>query len=185
MLTTSVISVGMWIEDPGSLSSGNSRLLMFFVGLVAFAMVIQAAVVIAFAIGAMRSQKRLQAIAEEVRNKVVPVFDSAEALFHDTAPKLRVITDNMLETSHIVRAKAMEFDATLTDVNLKTRAQVSRVDSMMSTALSRTAALAETIHEGVRVPIKQVAGIVTGFKVGLNVLLSKAKDFGGYRPPDA
>jgi hypothetical protein len=176
--------VGIWKDDPGALSSGNSRLLMFFVALVAVAMVIQAIAVVAFALGALKSQKRIAAIAEEIRSKAVPVMDSAEALFHDTVPKLKVITENLLETSHIVRAKAQEFDATLTDVNLKTRAQVGRLDSMVSTTLARTAAIADTIHEGIRVPVKQVAGIVAGLRAGLDVLVSKARGFGGYRGPD-
>jgi hypothetical protein len=175
---------GMWIDDPGALSSGNSRLLMFFVGLVAFAMVVQAIVVVVFAMGALKSQKRIAAIAEEIRSRALPVIDSAEALFHDTVPKINVITDNLLETSHIVRAKAQEFDATLSDVNRKTRAQVGRLDSMVTTTLTRTAAIADTIHEGIRVPVKQIAGIVAGLKVGLDVLMSKAKGFGGYRGPD-
>jgi hypothetical protein len=177
-------ALGMWMDDPGALSSGNSRLLMFFVAMVAVAMVIQAVAVVAFAVGALKSQKRIAAIAEEIRSRALPVIDTAEGIFHDTVPKLQVIADNLLETSHIVRAKAQEFDATLTDVNRRTRAQVSRMDGMVSTTLSRTAAIAETIHEGIRVPVKQIAGIVAGFKVGLDVLMNKAKGFGGYRPPD-
>ncbi|MEO6802742.1 MAG: hypothetical protein ABI197_05795 [Granulicella sp.] len=179
-----LITAAMWMDDPGALSSGNSRLLMFFVAMVAVAMVVQAIVVVVFAIGAMKSQKRLAAIAEEIRSKAVPVFDSAEALFKDTAPKFKVITDNLVETSHIVRAKAMEFDATLTDVNLKTRAQVGRLDSMVSTTLARTAAIADTIHQGIRVPVKQVAGLVAGLRAGLDVLVNRARGFGGYRGPD-
>jgi methyl-accepting chemotaxis protein len=174
----------MWMDDPGALSSGNSRLLMFFVGMVAIAMVIQAIAVVAFAIGALKSQKRIAAIAEEIRSRAMPVIDSAESLFHDTAPKLRTMTDNLLETSHIVRTKAQEFDATLSDVNNRTRAQVSRVDDMVSTVLTRTASIAETIQDGIRGPLKQVAGVIAGFRVGLDVLMSKAKGFGGYRPPD-
>jgi hypothetical protein len=179
-----LMTVAMWIDDPGALSSGNSRLLMFFVGLVAVAMVIQAIFVVVFALGALKSQKRIAAIAEEIRGRALPVIDSAEAMFHDTVPKIRVITDNLVETSHIVRAKAQEFDATLTDVNLKTRAQVGRLDSMVSTTLARTAAIADTIHEGIRVPVKQVAGIVAGLRAGLDVLVSRARGFGGYRGPD-
>jgi hypothetical protein len=178
------LTMGMWMQDPGALSSGNSRLLMFFVAMVAIAMVIQAVAVVAFALGALKSQKRIAAIAEEIRSRAMPVIDSAESLFHDTAPKLKVMTENLLETSHIVRAKAQEFDATLSDVNRKTRAQVSRVDSMVSTTLTRTAAIAETIHEGIRVPVKQVAGMVAGLRAGLDVLMHKAQRFGGYRPPD-
>lgn len=177
--------VGIWMDDPGALSSGNSRWLMFFVALVAVAMVVQAIAVVIFAIGALKSQKRLAAIAEEIRSRAMPVIDSAEMMFHDAAPKLRIITDNVLETSHIVRAKAQEFDATLSDMNQKTRAQVNRVDGMVSTVLTRTASIAETIHDGIRVPVKQVAGMVAGLRAGLDVLVNKARGIGGYRGTDA
>lgn len=184
MLMKSAMALGMWIDDPGSLSSGNSRLLMFFVAMVAVAMVIQAIAVVAFAIGALKSQKRIAAIAEEVRSKAMPVLDSAQVLFRDAAPKVKVITDNLVETSHIVRAKAMEFDATMSDANNRTRAQVARVDGMVSSALTKTAAIGEIIHEGIRVPVKHIAGAVAGLRAGLEVLLSRAKGFGGYRGPD-
>lgn len=184
MLMKSAMMLGMLVDDPGSLSSGNSRLLMVFVGLVAFCMVVQAIVVVVFVVGAAKSQKRLQSIAEEFRVRAIPVFDSAEALFHDTAPKVRVIADNLVETSHIVRAKAVEFDATLSDANNRTRAQVARVDGMVSSTLNATASLGETIHEGIRVPVKHIAGAIAGLKAGLDVLLSRAKGFGGYRGPD-
>jgi hypothetical protein len=185
MLSLSLSSLGMWIEDPGALSSGNSRMLMFFVGLVAFCMFVQAIVVVVFALGAMKINKRLIVIAEEFHKRAIPIIDSAEELFAETAPKVKVITNNLVETSHIVRAKAQQFDATLTDANQKTQVQVARLDGMVSTALTKTAALADTIHNGIRVPVKQVAGIVAGLQAGLDVLMSRAKGFGGYRPPDA
>jgi hypothetical protein len=47
----------------------------------------------------------------------------------------------------------------------------------------RTASIADTIHEVIRVPVKQVAGVVAGLRAGLDVLVNKAKGFGGYRGP--
>ncbi|WP_263381764.1 hypothetical protein [Granulicella arctica] len=184
MLAMGGMTLGMWIDDPGALSSGNSRLLMFFVGLVAFCMLIQAIVVVVFALGAMKMNKRLIVIAEEFHKRAIPIITSTESLMAEMTPKIRVITENLTETSHIVRAKAQQFDATLTDVNDKTKAQVSRVDNLVTTTLMRTAALADTIHDGIRIPVKQVAGIVSGFKAGMEVLMSRAKGFGGYRGPD-
>ena len=181
MLSSGVMTMGMWLQEPGSLSSGNSRLLMIFVGLVAFCMVVQAIVVVAFAVGSIKSQKRLLSIAEELRIKALPVIDSAEDLFHDAVPKLKVLAENLAETSYIVRNKAQEFDATMSDANRRTRAQVARVDGMVSSALTATEALGQAIHEGIRVPVKQLAGVVSGFKAGLDVLLNKAKGFGGHR----
>ena len=52
-----IVMSGMWLQDAGSISSGNSRLLMWFVGMVAFAMVVQAIAVIVMAIGAAKAQQ--------------------------------------------------------------------------------------------------------------------------------
>ncbi len=174
---TGAIGLGMWIEDPGALSSGNSRLLMIFVGIVALSMLTQAIIFVVAAVAAKKAEGRLLAIAEELHKRAMPLIASAEDLFQETMPKIRTITDNLVETSDIVKAKAEQFDATLTDANDKTREQVAKVDSLISTTLARTAALADTIHDGIRMPVKQVAGVVNGFKAGLDVLLSKSKGY--------
>src|SRR5258708_5740007 len=98
----SMMIFGMWLQDPGSMSSGNSRLLMFFVAMVAVAMVAQAVVVVVAVLGAAKAGKRLLVIAEEVRAKALPVIDSAQGLAEDLQPKIRVLAENLVETSHVV-----------------------------------------------------------------------------------
>jgi hypothetical protein len=165
-----------------SISSGNTRLLMIFVGITALSMFVQAVVVIVAAIGATKTQKRVLSIAEELRmratpiiDKAVPILEKAEILVATTLPKIGTISDNLLETSEIVKAKAKEFDTTLHDANVRTRAQVARVDGMVSTALTATGSLAEMIHKGIRTPLVEMSGVVNGFKAGIDVLFSRSK----------
>ena len=70
-----IVMSGMWLQDAGSLSSGNTKLLVWFVGMVAVAMVVQAIAVIVLAIGAEKARKRALEIAEEVRMKVMPILE--------------------------------------------------------------------------------------------------------------
>jgi hypothetical protein len=165
-----------------SISAGNTRLLMIFVGIVAISMFVQAVVVIVAAIGATKTQKRVLMIAEELRSKAtplidkaIPIIDKAESLVETTLPKIYKISDNLVETSEIVKAKAQEFDATLHDVNVKTRAQVARVDGMVSSGLTATAALAEMVHKGIRTPLVEMSGVVNGVKAGIDVFFNKSK----------
>lgn len=171
--------LGMWLQEAGSISAGNSRLLMFFVGMVAFAMLTQAIVVVFAAIGAAKVRNRLLAIAEEVRSKAVPVIDSAQSVLHEIHPKVRTITDNLVETSHVVRAKAQDFDATISDVNQRARAQTERVDDMVTSVLDTTAGIAATIQRGVQVPVREFNGLMTGIKAGIDVLVGRRP--GSYR----
>lgn len=178
-----VSMAGMWLQDVNSLSSGNSRLLMVFVGMVAIAMLAQAVALIVMAVGASKARKRGLEIAEEVRLKVLPVIDGAQELIRDTAPKMKIITQNLVETSYVVRNKAQEFDATLAEVHQKTRAQVARVDGMVTSALNASAEIAVAIQQGVRVPVRQFAGLVNGLKAGMDVLVGRVKSFGSGRRP--
>jgi len=169
----------MWLEDPGSLSSGNSRLLMFFVAMVAIAMVAQAVVVIGAAIGASKARKQLLSIAEEIRGKALPVIEGAQGMMQDFQPKFRILTDNLVETSHVVRAKANDFDTTISEVNQRARAQTARVDDMVSSVLDTTAGIASGIQKSVQVPVREFNGIVNGIKAGFDVLTGRK---GNHRP---
>jgi hypothetical protein len=173
-----IVMSGMWMQDPGSLSSGNSRWLMFFVGMVAIAMVVQAIAVIVLAVGAAKASKKGLEIAEELRTKISPLIDTTHGVIQDSAPKVKIITENLVETSHVVRSKAAEFDVTASELNMKTRAQAARVDGMVTSVLNTTAEISESLQKAVKVPVREFAGLVNGFKAGIDVLVGRAKEFG-------
>jgi hypothetical protein len=176
-----MVMAGMWLQDPDSLSSGNSRLLMIFVAMVAIAMVAQAIALIIMAIGAAKARKRGLEIAEELRAKVMPIITDSHDFIRDTTPKLKIITENFVETSHTVRSKAQEFDVTASDLNMRTRAQVARVDGMVSSVLNTASDVTETVQRGIKVPLREVSGLINGLKAGLDVLVGRAKGFGNGR----
>jgi hypothetical protein len=173
-----IVMSGMWLQDAGSLSSGNSRLLMIFVGMVAIAMIVQAIAVIVIAVGAAKASKKGLEIAEELRTKMGPILDTTHGVLHDSAPKVKIITENLVETSHVVRSKAAEFDVTASELNARTRAQAARVDGMVTSVLNTTADVSDTLQRAVKVPVREFAGLVNGFKAGLDVLVGRAKEFG-------
>jgi methyl-accepting chemotaxis protein len=173
-----ITMLGMWLQDADSLSSGNSRLLMIFVGMVAVALMVQAIALIVMAIGAGKARKRGLEIAEELRVKLMPIIQTTHEMVHQAAPKVKVITENLVETSHVVRSKAQEFDVTATDLNDKTRKQAARVNDIVTSALDTVTEIGETIQRGVKVPLREVSGIINGFKAGMDVLVGRAKGFG-------
>lgn len=171
-----MMSFALWLDDPGSLSSGNSRLLMFFVAMVAIAMVAQAVVVIIAALGAAKARKQLLAIAEEVRAKSLPVIDGAQIMVQDLQPKFRMLADNLVETSHVVRAKAAEFDETISEVNRRARTQTARVDDMFTSVLDSTAGIASSVQKTVSAPVREFHGIMNGLKAGIDVLTGRREN---------
>ena len=177
-----IVMSGMWLQEPGSLSSGNSRLLMIFVGMVAIAMVVQAIAVIVLAVGTAKASKRALEMADELRTKVMPLIDTTHGVIQDSAPKVKIITENLVETSHVVRSKAAEFDATASELNMKTRAQAARVDGMVTSVLNTTSDISDTLQRAVKVPVREFAGLVNGFKAGIDVLVGRAKEYGRGKP---
>jgi hypothetical protein len=173
-----IVMSGMWLQDPGSLSSGNSRWLMIFVGMVAVAMFVQMIAVIVIAVGAAKASKKGLEIAEELRTKLGPILDTTHGVIQDSAPKVKIITENLVETSHVVRSKAREFDVTASDLNMRTRAQAARVDGMVTAVLNTTAEISESLQRAVKVPVREFAGLINGFKAGVDVLVGRAKGFG-------
>jgi hypothetical protein len=171
-----MMTFALWLEDPGSLSSGNSRLLMIFVAMVAVAMVAQAIAVIAAVIAAAKARKQLLGIAEEVRAKSLPVIDGAQIMVQDLQPKFRMLADNLVETSHVVRAKAAEFDETISEVNRRARTQTARVDDMFTSVLDSTAGIASSVQKTVSTPVREFHGIMNGIKAGFDVLTGRKEN---------
>lgn len=174
--------LGMWFQ--GDLSSTtSSRWLIIFVGLVAVSMVIQAITVVGMAIGAAKTRKRVLDMAEELRGKVLPLIDKSHDLVHEIAPKVKTIADNLVDTSHLVRTKAHEFDATMSEANAKTRAQVARVDGMVSSVLDATSDATKMLQNAVKIPAREFSGLMHGMKAGLDVLLGRKKNVAEDREP--
>lgn len=177
-----VVMSAMWMQDSGSFSSADSRLLVIFVGLVAAALIAQAIALGVVAAGALKASKRALDIVDEMRTKVIPMVESTHEMLQDARPKVKIITENLVETSHVVRSKAAEFDVTASDVNARTRAQVARVDGMVTSVLNTTNEITDNLQKAIKVSGRELNGLVNGFKAGLDVLVGRAKTFGRNSP---
>jgi methyl-accepting chemotaxis protein len=179
----------MWLQETDAISSGNAKLLMIFIGLVALALVTQAIVTLYIAIKAGKAIKELTETVAEFKGKALPLIDSAreigaatQLLLNDTTPKVKAITDNLLDASEVVRDSAKRFDKTAADVNVRALRQVARVDGMVTAALTTTAEIAETIQHGIAVPARKIAVIATQAKATFEGLLAKAKSMAANGP---
>ena len=190
--------LAMWFQETYTFSSGNAKLLMAFIALVAISMFVQAIVTISVSLKAAKAMKDLAATAEEFKTKALPLMDAAmdmghtaHKLLHETAPKVKIITDNLVETSNalvetgnVVRHSAQEFDRTVADANMRTQRQVARVDGMVTTALTTTAEIAATVSNGIRVPVQKIAAIASRAKFALEGMLDRIKAMSAKSPSD-
>ncbi|MEO6817212.1 MAG: hypothetical protein ABI177_10975 [Edaphobacter sp.] len=156
-------------------------MLMIFVGMVAVALIVQAIALVVMAVGAAKARKRFMTIAEEVRAKAMPVFETTQDFIANTAPKMVTLAENLVETSSVVRSQIIALDVTLNDLNAKARMQAARADDIATTVLTGTAEAVNAIQRGINVPIREFNGLVNGLKAGLDVLVGRTKGFGSSR----
>jgi uncharacterized protein YoxC len=180
--------LAMWFQGAGAISSADSKLVVIL-ALIALSMVSQAAAMVFIAIRSTETVKNLTATVDELKERALPLLASVteltartNALVQDASPKVTRITDNLLEASEVVRTTAYKVDTTVTDVNLRTQRQVARVDGMVTSTLTATVELAETIAEGIRMPAQRIAVIATQAKAFAEGILGRAKTMGaGFR----
>lgn len=192
-----------FFQAQDSINSGNSKLLMIFIGIAAFALLAQALVVVLVGVGSLKAAKGVLNQISELREKAMPLIAQSQTLVSELTPKIRELTDkvNMItahveEIAAIARDKVNEFsptisaanqtvaDATQTvqDVNRKTLDQISRVNGMITTSLDAASRLGIAIEHGITKPGREIAGILSGLRAGLDTLLSGARVFGSGGP---
>ena len=186
--TSHVVSgLALWQTD--SINSGNSKLLMLFVAVAAFALLAQAVIFGFMAFGALKAQKRIAGLVGELHAVAMPVLKKSHVLLEEVGPKVSEITENVKQISTIVREKVEEFEPTISaanvtlreanltaqDANLKARGQMARVDGMITQGLNAVGELAGTLQHGIGVPLREAAAVISGVKAGLDTLLGRMK----------
>ncbi|MGA1981333.1 MAG: DUF948 domain-containing protein [Acidobacteriaceae bacterium] len=181
----------MWIQDIDL--AGTNRLIMIFIGLVAIAMVVMAIAMIVVAVTASKAVKGMNETVDELKGKMLPLIDvvtdiskTSQALLNDTAPKVKHITDSLVdasdtlaETSKAARSAVEQFDSTFSDINMRTQRQVARVDGMVTSALTATVDAVETISRGLRIPTQKIVAAAGQAKLFAEGLFAKIRSAAG------
>jgi ElaB/YqjD/DUF883 family membrane-anchored ribosome-binding protein len=119
-----------------------------------------------------KSSERVEAIALEVKTKVLPTVEQAQAMLTEVRPKLEVIAENLQQSTTLVRSQLHRLDATVNDVVDRTRLQVIRADELLTRTLDRVEQTSDMVHETVISPIRQLAGLMQGITAGLEFLFA-------------
>ena len=151
----------------------SQTLLVIFVGIAAVSILMQAGFTVGMFIGARKAQKKLMALADDLRLHALPVIMSSREIVHDLTPKIKTITDNLTATSTTLRSKAEQIGTVVGDVATRTQGQVSRVDGMVKVTLDQLTSAVQAVEHGLAVPVRQVNGIINGLRAGVDVLRQK------------
>jgi methyl-accepting chemotaxis protein len=194
MPVLSGLALAVWQANTDAISAHDVQVIKWSAVAIAFALVVQAIGVLIAGAFAGKLLHRLDKLSCAFDEKTTPLVNKTTQLIDDLSPRVRSISENVEQISYTVREKVDEISVTVSEVNQtvqeingRTRIQVARADDIVTEAMIATEDISRTVQNGIRIPIRQVVGIVAGFKAGLETLLArspfgKSKDDG--RPYD-
>jgi hypothetical protein len=153
-----------------------------FIALTGLAVLLQAIVLVMIYVGIRKSGARMEALATEVKTKLLPTVERAEVILTDVRPKLQVIADNIQETTILLRDQVQRADATVKDAMDRGRLQIIRADELLTRTLDRVEQTSDMVHSTVISPVRRLSGLVQGLTVGLEFLFGgRGRRNGGSR----
>src|SRR5271165_5737037 len=153
----------------------DNNLLTAFIALTAFAVVIQAGILLFLYLAVRKSSAKMEALATEIRNKAVPTMETAQNMLVELRPKIEALATNAAESSSLLRAQLGRVDATLSDALDRTRLQVIRADELLNRTMDRVEETSEVVHKTVISPLRQVNGLMAAISTGVEVFLGQKR----------
>ncbi|HVG26255.1 MAG TPA: hypothetical protein VM865_01520 [Acidobacteriaceae bacterium] len=187
----------MFLQSPEDLAH-DTHMMMIAIWVIAGVMLL---VVLAMAVAglmALRLVKKVEAIADTVEHKALPliakshalldevtpkvktVVAKSEALVDEMTPKIRAMVATAEQIAETAKIKSEELghtvshiSETVNDVNLKTRVQVNRVNTLVTGILDTTHQVANTVQTGVMTPVRHAAALVAGVRASVESLMNR------------
>jgi hypothetical protein len=167
----------------------DDNLLRIFIAVTTFAVLIQAGILVALFVTAKKTVTKMEALAEEVKSKVMPLIQTVQTTVVEMRPKIEAITDkvdhiaakveeisaNISESSTTVKNQISRIDATVTDTVDRARLQVIRADELLSRTIDKVEETSDAVHRTVTSPLRQVNGLVAAISTGFEVFVGQKK----------
>jgi len=153
----------------------DDTLLKVFIAVTTFAVVVQAGILVGLYLAVRKSTARMEALATEVKSRVLPAVETAQNLMVELRPRIDVISNNLAESSDLVRNQLGRLDATVTDVLDRARLQVIRADELLNRTMDKVEETSEVVHKTVISPLRQVNGLMAAISTGVDVFLGQKR----------
>lgn len=133
---------------------------------IGIAVAVQAAVLIGIFMAIRKSTGRMEAIANDLHQRTVPILETTSTLLNNTKPQIETIVANLTESSTQLKQQVEE-------VVDRARLQVVRADELVTRTMDKVEQTTEMVQHTVISPVRQIAGVLTGLTMGFNVLFGR------------
>ena len=159
------------------------NLLIIFIVVTAVAVVIQAGILVGMFFAMRKTSAKVEALADEVKNKVLPTAELAHSMMVELRPKIENVVDNVSASTTVMRTQLERIDATLTDIVDRTRLQVIRADEFVTGTMDKLEETREVVTRTVVSPVRYLSGIAHGLGVGLEAFFGRRRGRDGVTVP--
>ena len=150
-----------------------------FVVIAAVAIVIQVAILSALFFQMRHTMERLDSFTNDLQTRVGPILTRLQILLDDTQPK---ISELVADVVYLARGQAQKMDRVFSEASDRLRGQLVTADRILTGALEAVEEAGTQFRRNVWKPMQKVSAVVTGIKVGLDLL--RARRSRGARPDD-
>src|SRR5579885_3408018 len=150
-------------------------LLIAFIAVTAFAVLLQAGILAGMYVAMRKTSAKVESLADEVKNKVLPTAELAHSMMSDLRPKIETVVDNVSVSTTMLRTQLERVDATLTDIVDRTRLQVIRADEFVNSTMDKLEETREAVQRTVVSPVRHLTGLMHGLGAGFEALFSRKR----------
>jgi len=143
--------------------------------LVAIAVLMQAGAMLGIWLALRRVPGQIESVRADVKQRIDPLANSVQEIVNNSREPLRTISSNLAEISTILRDRTSSADQVAAELLEKSRAQIVRVDKMVSELVCKVETTADAVQKGVLGPVSEVSAVVKGVRSGLEFLFSRRR----------
>jgi hypothetical protein len=140
----------------------------FFVVVTAFAILVQAVVLIALFITLRRTAAQVEKTVADFNTKVAPLVSRVQILVDDIAPRITGIVVDASEITRLARSEAQKVDRILSEALERLRMQLIHVDHILTGAMEAVEEAGSHLRNTVWAPVVKATALIRGVQAGID-----------------
>ena len=145
----------------------------------AIALIVQIVILTALFFELRRTMNRVNSLAGDLHSRMGPILTRLQILLDDTQPKISEMISDAAHVVYLARGQAQKVDRVLTDAADRLRGQLLHADRILTGTLEALENAGSSFKRGFWRPVQKASALITGIKVGLDLLRSRRSDSAG------
>ncbi len=138
-----------------------------FVAVAALALIAQ----VFLLLGVLRSTKQLRERVEVFLPRAEEFVESAQRTVEDTRREVSAVLGKANQSLDLAKSQLARLDEVLADATTRARVQMERAELILDDTMTRVQETVAVLHSGVLRPLREVNGVMAGFRAAFGTLL--------------